>query len=331
MNDATPMPLPSQMKAWICTAYGGPEVLALQDRPVPLPKDGEVLVKNRATTVASGDMRVRSLLLPRGFGILGRLALGFARPRKPILGTEFSGTVAAVGRGVSAYKPGDDVFGFPGAAMGCHAEFRAIKVSKPIALKPANLSFEEAASLPFGAMTALDYLRKAGLKPGERLLVIGASGAVGSAMVQLGKHMGAVVTGVTSSGNAELVQSLGADAVMDYTKQDFTKAGQSFDVIADTVAASTFAKCLPILNEQGRYLAIAGGLPDLLALPKGTKKSIGGPASEKPEDFAEVARLAATGVLKPVIDRIFSFNEMREAHARVDTGRKRGSVVVGVG
>ncbi len=263
--------IPATMKAWVCRSYGGPEVLALVDRPAPTPKDDEVLVKIRATTVASGDMRIRSLKLPRGFGLFGRLVLGFTKPRKPVLGTEFSGIVAAVGKSVSGFKPGDDVFGFPGAAMGCHAEYRTMTVKKPIALKPANLSFEEAASLSFGAMTALDYLSKAKLKPGEKLLVIGASGAVGSAMVQLGKHRGAIVTGVTSARNIELVQSLGADVVIDYNSADFTKTGQSWDVIADTVAASTFAKCLPVLNEYGRYLAIAGGLPDLLARPKGTK------------------------------------------------------------
>lgn len=323
--------LPATMKVWACRAYGGPDALALEERRVPTPKDDEVLVKIRATTVASADMRIRSMKLPRGFGLLGRLALGFTKPRKPVLGTEFSGVVAAVGKSVTGFKPGDAVIGFPGGAMGCHAEYRVMQITKPIALKPTNLSFEEAASLPFGAVTALDYLRKAKLKPGERLLVIGASGAVGSAMVQLGKHMGAIVTGVTSTRNVELVHSLGADTVIDYNSADFIKTGMSWDVIADTVAASSFAKCLPVLNEQGRYLAIAGGLPDLLARPKGTKKSIGGPAAERPEDLAEVARLAKANVLKPVIDRIFSFDEMQEAHAYVDTGRKRGSVVVTVG
>lgn len=323
--------LPTTMKAWVCRAYGGPEVLALEERPVPTPKDDEVLVTIRATTVASGDRRIRSLKLPRGLGLFGRLALGFTKPRKPVLGMEFSGVVAAVGKSVTGFKPGDAVFGFPGVALGCHAEYRVMQVTKPIALKPSNLSFEEAASLPFGAMSALDYLHKAKLKPGERLLVIGASGAVGSAMVQLGKHMGAIVTGVTSGRNIELVQSLGADTLIDYNSTDFTKAGESWDVIADTVAASTFAKCLPVLNEQGCYLAIAGGLPDLLARPKGTKKSIGGPAAEKPEDFAEVARLAEAGVLTPVIDKVFSFDQMQDAHAYVDTGRKRGSVVVTLG
>jgi NADPH:quinone reductase-like Zn-dependent oxidoreductase len=325
------MRIPPMMKAWVCQAYGGPDVLALEDRPVPQPKDNEVLVRICATSVSSGDMRVRSLKLPPGFGLIGRLALGLTKPRRPILGTEFSGVIAAAGKDVTGFKPGDEVFGFPGSTMGCHAEYRAMAVSRPIALKPQNLSHEEAASLSFGPMTALHFLRKADVKAGERLLVIGASGAVGGAMVQLGKHMGMTVTGLTSTGNVDMVRSLGADKVIDYTKEDFTKGGETFDVIADTVDASSFASCLAVLNENGRYLAIAGGVADLLARPKGTKKSIGGPASEDPKYFSELAKLAASGALKPVIDRVFGFEQMRDAHAYVDTGRKRGSVVVRVG
>jgi NADPH:quinone reductase-like Zn-dependent oxidoreductase len=319
------------MKAWVCRAYGDPDVLTLEDRPAPQPKGIEVLVRICATTVSAGDMRVRSLKLPRGFGLLGRLALGFTGPRQPVLGTEFSGIVAAVGQDVTDFKLGDEVFGFPGSAMGCHAEYRAMPVSRPIALKPANLSHEEAASLSFGAMTALDYLRNAKVTAGEKLLVIGASGAVGSAMVQLANHMGLTVTGITSTGNLELVRSLGAGNVIDYTKEDFKQRSETFDVIADTVDASSFVECLAVLNENGRYLAIAGNLEAILARPKGTRKSIGGPAAENPAYFAELAQLAESGALRPVIDRVFSFEQMREAHAYVDTGRKKGSVVVTVG
>jgi len=319
------------MKAWICRGYGGPEVLALEERPKPLPRDNEVLIRIRATTVSSGDVRVRTLKLPPGFGLIGRLVFGITRPRQPILGTELAGTIEAVGNGVTAFKPGDAVFAFPGGAMRCHAEYRVMPVSKPIALKPANLSFEEAASLSFGGTTALHFLHKANLRSGERVLVIGASGAVGCAMVQLAKHMGATVTGVTSAGNIALVQSLGAHAVIDYGKDDFTKAPERYDVVADTVGASSFAKCRHVLNEHGRYLCVAGGLSDLFARPSGTKKSIAGPASERPEDVLELGRLAAIGVLKPVIDKTYSFAQMPEAHAYVETGRKKGSVVVSMG
>lgn len=316
------------MKAWVCHGYGGPEVLALQDRPKPVPGDNEILVKIRATTVTSGDVRVRTLKLPRGFGLIGRLVLGITRPRQPILGAELAGTVDAVGQNVIAFKPGDAVIGFAGAAMGCHAQYRILPVGKPIVLKPAKLSFDEAASLPFGATTALHFLRKAQLKAGETVLVIGASGAVGSAFVQLASHMGATVTGVTSSRNVSLVRSLGAKAVIDYTLEDFAKASETYDIIADTVGASSFGECCPTLNEHGRYLSVAGGLSDLLARPVGSKKSIGGPASERTQDLRELVRLAESGVLKPVIDRVYNFQQLPQAHAYVETGRKRGSVVV---
>jgi NADPH:quinone reductase-like Zn-dependent oxidoreductase len=316
------------MKAWICRRYGGPEVLALQDRPKPAAKDGEVLIRIHATTVSSGDMRVRSMKLPRGFGPIGRLVFGITRPRQPILGTELAGTIEGVGSDVTAWKVDDAVIAFPGGAMGCHAEFRAIAANGPVAPKPANLSFEEAATLCFGGTTALHFLRKATARAGERILIIGASGAVGAAMVQLAAHMGAKVTGVTSTRNVELVQSLGAEAVIDYTKADFATAGETFDIIADTVGASSFAGCRPLLNEDGRYLAVAGGLMDMVPWRAGTKRSIGGPAAERPEDVRELSRLAAAGVLKPVIDKVYSFSRMADAHAHVDTGQKTGSVVV---
>jgi len=318
------------MKAWICRAYGGPDVLALEDRPKPVPKDNELLIRVCATTVASGDMRVRTLTMPRGFGAIARLVFGLTRPRRPILGTDLAGVVEAVGRSVTGYKPGDAVIGLAGAAMGCHAEYRVLAADKPISPKPVNLSFEEAASLCFGGTTALHFLRKASLKAGESLLVIGASGAVGSAMVQLATHMGARVTGVTSTRNVDLVRSLGAQAVIDYTRQDFLTAGETYDVVADAVGASSFAQCLPVLNEQGRYLGVSADLRGVLARPVGTKRSIAGPAPERAEDVRELARLAEAEVLKPVIDRVYGFTQMAEAHALVETGRKRGSVVVSV-
>ncbi|MGL4487909.1 MAG: NAD(P)-dependent alcohol dehydrogenase [Rhizobiaceae bacterium] len=320
--------IPATMKAWICRSYGDPNELSMESRPVPTPGDHEVLVKVRATTVSSADVRIRALNVPRGFKLISRLVLGLTKPRQPVLGTEFSGTIVACGKSVSGFKVGDEVFGFPGAAMRCHAQYLTMATTKPIALKPDNLSFDEAASLSFGAMTALHFLKKAGVSAGQSILVIGASGAVGSAMVQLAKHLGASVTGVTSSGNVELVRSLGADRILDYTREDFLAQDQSWDVIADTVAASSFAKCHAKLNENGRYLCLAGGLTDLLARPIGSKKSIGGPAAERAEYFTEMTRLAAEGVLRPVIDRTFEFSAMPSAHAYVDTGRKKGAVVV---
>lgn len=316
------------MKAWVCRAYGGPEVLALEDRPRPVPGRGEVLVRIHATTVSSGDARVRALRLPRGFGPLGRPALGFLRPRRPILGTEFAGIVEAVGPGVADWSPGDAVIGFPGAAFGCHAEYRVMAADGPLAPKPAGLPFGEAAGLCFGGTTAMHFLRKAGLRPGEKLLVIGASGAVGSAMVQLARHAGAEVTGVTSTGNVGLVRDLGAAAVIDYAVTDVAATGGRWDVVADSVGASSFAACRDLLAEHGRYLGIAADLLGTLPHRSGTRRSIAGPAAERPEDVRELARLAAAGVLKPVVDSVVDFARLPDAHARVDTGRKRGSVVV---
>lgn len=320
------------MKAYVCRRYGGPEVVELVDVPKPVPKDNEVLVKIHATTVTSGDWRVRTLTMPRGFAPIARLALGITRPRQPILGTELAGVIETVGKEVTRFRPGDEVLGFPGGQMGCHAQYRVLAESGPIALKPSNLSFEQAASLCFGGSTALHFLRKAEIKAADKVLVIGASGGVGTAVVQLAKHFGAEVTGVTSRTNLDLVMSLGADAAIDYTKEDFTARNETYDVIADTVAATSFARCKDALRENGRLLVIAGGMPDLLAslwVPlTGSRKVIAGPAEERPEDVQRLADLAESGALKPVIDRRYSFTQMAEAHAYVATGRKRGSVVV---
>ncbi len=221
---------------------------------------------------------------------------GISRPRQPILGTELAGTVEAVGERVTKFKVGDEVIAFPGGAMGCHAEYRAMAEDGPIAHKPANLTFEEAASLSFGGTTALHFLRKANVKTGDRLLVVGASGAVGTALVQLGKHFGAEVTGVTSTGNVALVKSLGADDVIDYAKDDFTSGSKTWDIIADAVGATSFDRCKHVLNEHGRFLAIAGDLSEMLAPLRaqltGTKRVIAGPAAERAEDVQQLAELA---------------------------------------
>lgn len=323
------------MKAYVCRRYGGPEVVELADVPKPTPRDDEILVRIRATTVTAGDWRVRTLEVPKGLGPIARLALGVTRPRQPILGTELAGVVESVGEDVTRFKTGDAVFAFPGGKMGAHAEYRAIAEKGPVAPKPARLSFEEAASLPFGGTTALHFLRKAGIKPGERILVVGASGGVGTALVQLAKGLGADVTGVTSTRNVALVSSLGADRVLDYTREDYTRGGATFDVIADTVGATPYSRAKRALGETGRFLAIAGGMSDMLAAAwaplTGRRRVIAGPADERPEDIAEIAALAEAGTLRPVIDRRYPFDGMREAHTYVATRRKRGSVVVAVG
>jgi NADPH:quinone reductase-like Zn-dependent oxidoreductase len=322
------MTIPTTMKAAIVTAYGGPEVVEVQTRPVPVPRDDQVLIKTVATTVNSGDARMRALDAPKGMTTLMRLAIGITRPRQPIFGTEIAGTIVAIGPKVSRFAVGDEVIAFPGVGLKCHAEYVAVSERKPIAKKPQNLSFEEVAGLCFGGTTALHFIRKANIKAGEHILVIGASGAVGSAIVQLAKHFGAKVTAVSSGTNAELALSLGADAFIDYATTDYTAVSSAYDVIADTVDATSFQRCLKALKPGGRYLAIAGGIGDMLARPKNGKRSIAGMAAERPEDVVFLADLAAKGEYRVVIDHIFDFDDIARAHARVDSKRKRGSVVV---
>ncbi len=316
------------MKVWVCRDYGGPEVLVIEERPRPVPAAGEVLVRLRAATVSSADVRLRTLKMPRGFHTLGRLILGIRRLRQPVLGSEFSGVVEAVGSAVSRYRPGDAVFGFADASLRCHAEYRLMAEDGAMAPKPPELSFAEAAALCFGGTTARHFLRQAGLVAGEEILVLGASGAVGSAMVQLAAHQGAHVTGLTSTRNTRLVESLGARRVIDYSQENFTMLPERYDVIADTVGCSSFARCLPLLKEGGRYLALAADLLGTLPRRAGTRRSIGGMAAGRVEDVRELAALAAAGVYKPVIDRVFPFGKLPEAHALVESGHKRGNVAV---
>ncbi len=319
------------MKACVYHRYGGPEVVEVRDVPTPVPAPGEVLVRIIAATVSAADWRVRSLVMPRGFGPVARLALGLTGPRQPILGGDFAGVVAGVGAGVTRFALGDAVFGFPGARFGCHAEYRVVPEAWPVVLKPANLDFDAAASLPFGATTALHYLRKAAVRPGDRVLVVGASGAVGTALVQLARHFGAEVTGVASAANLELVASLGARHLIDYRQTDVTTGAESYDIIADTVGATSFARYRRILRSNGRLLGIAASLPGMLAAvwaPLYGRRVIVGPAPERLDDLREIAALAEQGVLRPVIDRHYAMADIAAAHAYVATGRKRGSVVL---
>jgi NADPH:quinone reductase-like Zn-dependent oxidoreductase len=326
------------VKAYTYDRFGPPEVLTLSEVPKPVPGDHEVLVRIHATTVTAGDWRVRSLEVPRGFRLLSRLALGFSRPRQPILGTELSGKIEATGKAVTRFQVGDEVFGFTGTRMGCHAEYRCLpeeghgRKDEAVALKPARLGFEEAAALSFGGTTALSFLRKAKLQPGEKVLVVGASGGVGTAAVQLARHLGARVTGVCSTANLELVRSIGAEQVIDYTKEDFTRSGERYDVIVDTAGTVPFARGEGSLAEGGRLLVVLGSLPEMLRAPwvslTTRKKVVGGVASWGVEDLRQLATLAEAGQFRPVIDRRYRFEQMVEAHRHVDAGHKRGNVVV---
>ncbi|OAN77829.1 Zn-dependent oxidoreductase [Jannaschia sp. EhC01] len=323
------------MLAYSYKDYGAPDVLEKVDIPTPTPKPDEVLVRVHATTVSAGDWRARSLTMPRGLGLLGRLVFGITGPRKPILGTEFSGVIETVGAQVTTYQPGEAVIGFPGAGFGAHAEFITMPEAGKLTRKPDNLSFTDAAAIPFGGTAAYDFLvNKAKLQSRDTVLINGASGSVGSACVQIAKHLGAHVTGVSSGANVELVRSLGADRVIDYRTQDVIAAGDHYDMVVDTVGTLPWARAQHALRPGGKMVLIAGRTSDMLfgslkAVLKG-KKLIGGVASEDRHVLQAVVDLAARGAFKPVIDRSYGFDDMKAAHNYVDTGRKRGNVVVRV-
>ncbi|MCW5833991.1 MAG: NAD(P)-dependent alcohol dehydrogenase [Labilithrix sp.] len=322
------------MRAVVYERYGAPDVLELRDVPTPTPRRREVLVEVRATSVTSADVRLRALDVPPGFGLFARLAFGVFRPRQRILGVELAGVVVAIGEEVRRFAVGDAVFGLTGARMGCHAEYRALPEDGALARIPEGLDFEQAAALPFGGTTALELLRRANVRSGERVLVNGASGCVGAATVQLAKHLGAHVTGVSSTANLALLRALGADEVVDYTRGDFTGNGESYDVIVDTVGTATFSRCRRSLEDGGRLVLAAAGLPEMLAIPwvamTTNARIIAGPVAERAEDVTRLAELAAKGRLEPVIDRVYPLEHAAKAHAYVDSKRKRGSVIVRV-
>jgi len=317
------------MKAAVYRRYGPPDVVSIEEVPRPEPRPNEVLVKVRATTVSAGDARLRSARVPPGFGLLLRLGFGLSGPRRQILGWEFSGEVAALGSSASRAALGDRVFG---TRMGSHAEYVAVPQDN-LAPIPATLRFEDAAALVFGGMTSLFYLRNLGkIRPGERVLINGASGAVGTAAVQLAKHFGATVTGVCSASNAQLVRSLGAERTIDYAKEDFTQTGEPYDIILDAVGNCTFARCKRALSSGGRLLLVVASLGQIfgamLRPSRDGRRVLAGVGSPRVEDLRFLGALAESGALKPVIDRTYPLSRIRDAHAYVDTGRKKGSVVI---
>lgn len=267
--------------------YGPPDVVELRELPDPLPAAGQIRVRVHATAVTAGDMRVRSGVLPRGFGILRGPALGFGGPRQPVLGTDLAGVVDAVGPGVARFRVGDAVVAFPGSAMGAHAQRVLLPADGRVVPKPPSLSFEEAAAIPFGGCTALHFLRVGGVKAGERVLVNGASGNVGSMAVQLARHLGARVTGVCGAANADLVRSLGAEAVIDHRAVDFATLDQRWDVVVDTVGNAPYARVAPVLAPGGRLLAVLADLPSTLGAAFAGRSAghrvLAGPAAEKVE------------------------------------------------
>jgi NADPH:quinone reductase-like Zn-dependent oxidoreductase len=318
------------MKAAVCERYGPPEVVQIREVPKPVPADGEVLVKAVATTVNSGDTRVRALRVPRGLSLPMRVRLGFTKPKQPIFGFEMAGQVEAVGREVTHFRPGDRVVASRGFDFGCHAEYVTVAEQGAIARIPESLSYQDAVALCFGGMTALIFFRLGKLAPDETVLINGASGAVGTMAVQLAKHLGAEVTAVCSGANAELVRGLGADHVIDYTIEDFTRNGQRYDVIMDNHGNAPYARVKGSLKPGGRFLMVIGDLWQMLAAlrQKAVISSSESDSSSAADYYRTLMELAERGGLKPVIDSVLPFAQIVEAHRRVDGGHKVGSVVL---
>jgi NADPH:quinone reductase-like Zn-dependent oxidoreductase len=325
----------NKMKAVVCTKYGPPEVLQLQEVEKPTPKVNEVLIKVYATTVTLYDCWQRSGTAPPGFGLLYRLATGFRKPKQPIFGTELAGEIEAVGKDVKLFRKGDQIFGYTGMSLGAYVEYICLPEDGVLAIKPNNMTFEEAAAVQQGALTALYFLRKANIQSGQKVLIFGASGGVGTFAVQLAKHFGAEVTGVASTAKLELVKYLGADKVIDYTKEDFTKNGETYDVIFDTVGKSVVRRSKRSLKRDGFYLFTTFGLPKLFKIlwhkMRSKMKVFLGTLEETTEDLIFLRDLIEARKLKSVIDRSYLLEQAAEAHRYVETGQKKGQVVITIG
>lgn len=329
------------MKAIVWTDYGPPEVLKLQEVEKPAPKDNQVLVRVHAATVTAGDCEMRSLKFPLWLALPMRLYAGILRPsRIRIIGQEMAGEVEAVGKTVKRFKAGDPVFAALGFGLGGYAEYCCLaeaggEMGGALAIKPANMSYEEAAATPVGGLEALHFLRRAHIQPGERVLINGAGGSIGTFGLQIAQYLGAEVTAVDSKGKLEMLRLLGAERVIDYTMEEFTRSGEKFDVIFDVPGKSSFSGCIKALKENGRLLLSNPGLIDLArgrwAAHGGGKRVITGTASHRAEDLDYLRSLIEAGALQAVIDRRFPLDQIVEAHRYVETGQKKGNVVISVG
>ncbi|MDR7242516.1 NAD(P)-dependent alcohol dehydrogenase [Priestia megaterium] len=300
------------MKAMVCTKYGKPDVFQLKEVEKPTPKENEILIKIHATTVTSGDCRVRSFNNPLLLWLPMRIVLGLRKPRKPILGVELAGEVEEVGKNVTRFKKGDQLFAMTGMKFGGYAEYICLPEKGTIAVKPENVTYEEAASISFGGTTALHFFRKGNIQAGQKVLIYGASGAVGTAAVQLANYYGAEVTGVCSAKNSELVKSLGADLVIDYQNEDFTEKEERYDLIFDAVGKITKNQCKEALALNGCFVSVEGQ----------------GIAKVQTKDLLLLKKLMEEGQIQSVIDRCYSLEQIPKAHEYVETGHKIGSVVV---
>jgi NADPH:quinone reductase-like Zn-dependent oxidoreductase len=318
------------MKAVVYEKYGPPEVLQLKEVEMPVPKDNEVLIKVHATAVNSGDVRMRKA---DPFAV--RFMLGLIRPGKNVLGIVLAGEIESVGKNVTLFKKGDQVYGTSVKNFGAYAEYKCLPEEGVLAIKPASLTYKEAAAIPFGGTTALHFLKKAKIQSGQKVLIYGASGAVGTAAVQLARYFGADVTGVCSTANLEMVKSLGAGKVIDYTKEDFSKGTEAYDIVFDTVGKSPFSGSVKSLKKNGYYLrvvhmALAPVIRGLWISSTSNKKVIGGVTSEKAEDLIFLNKLIEAGQLKPVIDKTYPLEQIAAAHRYVEEGHKKGNVVITV-
>ncbi|HNW81555.1 MAG TPA: NAD(P)-dependent alcohol dehydrogenase [bacterium] len=328
------------MKSVVCTKYGPPEVLQIKEVEKPAPKDNEVLIRVHAASVNYGDLIARNFKdvtpskfnMPMLLWIISKLVFGLRKPRIKVLGSEFSGEIESVGVNVKKFKQGDKVFGYLGAGMGAYAEYICLPETGCLAIKPENISYEEAAAVSYGAIMALPLLKKVNLKPGQKILINGASGSIGSAAVQIAKHFGAEVTGICGTPRLEFVKTLGADKVIDYTKEDFTQNGEKYDVIFDILGKSSFSQNKNSLNENGIYLLASFKTKQLfqmlLTSISGGRKVICSIAPGSLNDLILVKELIEEGKIKTIIDKRFPLEQTAEAHRYVEEGNKKGSVVI---
>jgi len=328
------------MKAIVWTKYGSPDGLQLKNVPKPIPKNDEILVKVYATTVTAGDRELQRLKLPMMLSFPMRLYVGLIKPKRiTILGQELAGEVEAVGKNVSSYKEGDQIFGTTGFGFGAYAEYICLhadpnEMQGAFASKPANITYAEAAAVPTAGFEALHFLRKANVARGQKILIFGAGGSIGTLSVQLAKYFGAEVTGVDSAGKLNMLKSINADYVIDYTKEDFTKNGVTYDIIIDVVGKNSFSRRLKSLKPNGYYFLANAGLSHII-IGKGTsltsrKKVVLGSASQKKEDLLFLKELIETGQIKSIIDRCYPLEQVAEAHRYVETGSKKGNVSITV-
>jgi NADPH:quinone reductase-like Zn-dependent oxidoreductase len=326
------------MKAIVWTAYGSPDVLQFREVEKPVPKDDQVRIRIHASTVTAGDCEARSLKFPLGLGIGVRLYVGLRKPtRVTILGQELAGEVDAVGKDVKLFQVGDPVFAATGFGFGGYAEYTCMP-EKPdmgvLAKKPANMTFEEAATVPVGGLEALHFLRKGNIRSGTKVLINGAGGSIGTMAIQLAKHYGAEVTAVDSTGKLDMLRSIGADHVIDYTQMDFTRNGETYDVILDVIGKSPYARSVRSLSENGFYLLANPALLDrvrgLWTSMTSSKTVVTGAASRATADLLFLKELIEAGKLKTVIDRCYPLEQTAEAHRYVETGQKKGNVVIAI-